>query len=45
MGKIFDILIYIQPTSPIRSKKQLDNALKKMIQKNYDLHGQYPMLI
>ena len=29
MGKIFDILIYIQPTSPIRSKKQLDNALKK----------------
>ena len=36
MGKIFDILIYIQPTSPIRSKKQLDNALKKMIQKNYD---------
>lgn len=36
MGKIFDILIYIQPTSPIRSKKQIDNALKKMIQKNFD---------
>ncbi len=35
-GKTFDILIYIQPTSPIRSKKQIDNALKKMIQKNYD---------
>lgn len=36
MGKIFDILIYLQPTSPIRSKKQIDSALKKIVQQNYD---------
>lgn len=32
----FDYLIYLQPTSILRDKKQLLNAFKEMLAKNYD---------
>lgn len=32
----FDYLVYLQPTSPIRKKKQLLETLKKVIKYNYD---------
>lgn len=34
--KIFDFIVFLQPTTPLRQKKDLENAIKKTIDGKYD---------
>lgn len=34
--KKYDFIVYLQPTSPVRKISQLKNALKQVIERNYD---------
>ena len=36
LGKQFDYLVFLQPTSPLRDEKDIDNAIEFMFEKNGD---------